>query len=365
MTVLPGVCPGALRTSMPGRIVPSSHQVSSRSKIGGSNAEEFRPPINETARLSSKGSAPMKNSQSASWHRYVASPKRATFPVGGPTEVVEMEMGQDDVGDVRRPDSEGGRFLMNEPGPLRNGMRAYSGVDEDETLAAAHEETTHLNGQHSVVVQELGVLEPILIGLVEQSRRRHRQTPVGDTLDRHRPYLHAADHSAEGAQVTGSARWFSPLETSHRGSPRREFMARGRTGSGRGHLEAEGNQSRPVAESVSSAARGSRLEGVLSSFAERGPYARRKKAARCDPRGRGRRARISNGLWPAPLRRRSSPAAPEELGCPLDLARPSDDHCRRLQGVSAAPEVAAQCGRSRPLRRLQGCVSEPGPGRRR
>ena len=69
MTVLPGVWPGALRTSIPGRIVPSPLHVSSRSNIGGSNSDEVRPPINETARVSSKGLVPMKNSQSASWHR--------------------------------------------------------------------------------------------------------------------------------------------------------------------------------------------------------------------------------------------------------------------------------------------------------
>ena len=52
------------------------------------------------------------------------------------------------------------------------------------------------------------------------------------------------------------------------------------------------------------------------------------------------RARISHGLWLTPLRRRSSSAAPSSSVAVLGLAVPTDDHRRRLEGVSAAPEVA-------------------------
>ncbi len=42
----------------------------------------------------------------------------------------------------------------------------------------ADEKAAELEGQHSVVIQELGVLEPVLVALVEQETRRHRKASV-------------------------------------------------------------------------------------------------------------------------------------------------------------------------------------------
>ena len=93
-------------------------------------------------------------------------------------------------------------------------MWAYPGVDQRQTVAGAHQEPAHLDGEHPVAVQELRVLQPILVGLVEQSRRGNREAPVGDAVDRHGPYLHVADQGAEGACVLRleTQRW-SPDET--------------------------------------------------------------------------------------------------------------------------------------------------------
>ena len=52
------------------------------------------------------------------------------------------------------------------------------------------------------------------------------------------------------------------------------------------------------------------------------------------------RARISHGLWLAPLRRRSSSAAPRSSVAVSALAVSTDDGGGGLERVSAAPEIA-------------------------
>ena len=84
------------------------------------------------------------------------------------------------------------------PGAFRNGIWTYTGIHQDKMFIGAHKETSHLDRKHSVVVQELGVLEPILVGLVEQRGRWDGEAPIRDTLDRHGPYLHAVDRTFRG-----------------------------------------------------------------------------------------------------------------------------------------------------------------------
>jgi hypothetical protein len=64
------------------------------------------------------------------------------------------------------------------PGPIGDQSRAQAGIDEDETFAGAYEKTAELEGEHSVLIQELGVLDPVLVALVEQQTWRHWKASV-------------------------------------------------------------------------------------------------------------------------------------------------------------------------------------------
>ena len=94
MMVLPGVWPGAAMVSIPGNSGPLPSHGSTRSSIGASflvapgvRADEM-PPV---ALVTAVGGVRE--------HDLAMS--------GGPAHVVEVEMGQDDVGDVGRADAFG------------------------------------------------------------------------------------------------------------------------------------------------------------------------------------------------------------------------------------------------------------------
>ena len=99
-------------------------------------------------------------------------------------------------------------------------MWAYSGIDECQAIPTAHEEAAHLDGQHPIRVEELGVLEPILIALVEQERRWRLQAPIRDALDRQGTDLHVADDSAEVVPVARRRGRDIITKRVHRDSPR-------------------------------------------------------------------------------------------------------------------------------------------------
>ena len=89
-----------------------------------------------------------------------------------------MEVSQYDVCDLGRLHTEGIQVLHEPPRPCWVAIGAYSGIDQCETVTAPHKESTHFDGQHALFVQELRVLEPVLIGLVEHERRGCLETPV-------------------------------------------------------------------------------------------------------------------------------------------------------------------------------------------
>ncbi len=69
-----------------------------------------------------------------------------------------MEMSEDDIGDLRRVDPQSLEIFHEPSRPPGSGMWAQSGIDECQAVPAAHEEPAHLDGQHPIRVEELGVL---------------------------------------------------------------------------------------------------------------------------------------------------------------------------------------------------------------
>jgi hypothetical protein len=136
--------------------------------------------------------------------------EESAFSIGGPSQMVEMEMGQYDVGDLRGLDTKGGQVSHEHPGSFRISMRTDACVHENNMFATAHEETAHFDGQHSVRVEEPGMLEPILVGLIEQGRWWHRKAAVRNAFDCHGPYLHGATIVPRASRTRG----LKPLQLS-------------------------------------------------------------------------------------------------------------------------------------------------------
>ncbi len=86
---------------------------------------------------------------------------------------------------------------------------------------------------------------------------------------------------------------------------------------------------------------GGRLEGVLPSRGQRRPRARQETAARCDPRCRNARALP----WLAADAGAATEfvGSAEQFGRRHELAVPTDDYRRRVEGVSAARRRCRTC----------------------
>ena len=84
--------------------------------------------------------------------------EQTTLPVGGPAEVIKVQVSQYDIRDFGWLHSQG-RQVPHEPArPIWISVWTNSSVDDGETLTGPNEEPAHFDRQHSVVVQELGVL---------------------------------------------------------------------------------------------------------------------------------------------------------------------------------------------------------------
>ena len=94
-------------------------------------------------------------------------------PLRGPADVVEMEVGEDDVGDVGRFDPLGGE-TREKPSSLEAVVvdPANPGVDEYDPLAGparAHQETAHRQLENAVVAQETPVRSPRVLPFAREA----------------------------------------------------------------------------------------------------------------------------------------------------------------------------------------------------
>lgn len=115
--------------------------------------------------------------------------------VGCPSEMIEMEVREHDVGHIRRLHTRGRQVLHERARPGRIGIRSDPGIDHREAVSTPHEEAAHLEGQQAFLIEELAVLLPLLVGLVEHERRRRLEAPVGDAFDGDRADLHRTDRN--------------------------------------------------------------------------------------------------------------------------------------------------------------------------
>ena len=76
--------------------------------------------------------------------------EKSLFSVRSPAQVVEMKMGQHDVGDFGRVDSLGGQVSHECPCALRISIWANPGIDEHKMFTTTQEESAELNGQHAI-----------------------------------------------------------------------------------------------------------------------------------------------------------------------------------------------------------------------
>ena len=102
-----------------------------------------------------------------------------------PSDVVEVQMRVEDVGDVVRGVAEGVERLHELAAHLRVALDVvHPDVDERETARPPDEEPAHRHLELGVGVQELLVRRPVLFGrLREEHRRRDDEAPVDDGKD--------------------------------------------------------------------------------------------------------------------------------------------------------------------------------------
>ena len=78
--------------------------------------------------------------------------------------MVEVEVGEHDVGDVRRRHAVGGQ-AVEEPAAVEQALDTPDpGVDQDDVVAAPDEESAQGELDPAVVGEELPVLRPLLVG---------------------------------------------------------------------------------------------------------------------------------------------------------------------------------------------------------
>ena len=82
-----------------------------------------------------------------------------------------MEVGENDIGHVLRRHAQRREVLHKRPRPLRIGVGTDAGVHQGQPVPLRTEEPTHLDGQQAAVIEELRMLAPLLLGLVEQRGR--------------------------------------------------------------------------------------------------------------------------------------------------------------------------------------------------
>ena len=80
--------------------------------------------------------------------------------LGGPSDVVAVQVGEDDIGDGARSHAEGGQALEQAAGRQGGVVRPGSGVDQGQVAGAADEESPELERQISLRVEEMAVRLP-------------------------------------------------------------------------------------------------------------------------------------------------------------------------------------------------------------
>ena len=104
--------------------------------------------------------------------------------------MIEMEVREHDIGHLAGRGAESRQALHEHARAGGIGVRADAGVDERETVPTPDEKATHVHREAPLLIEELAVLLPLELGLVEHVLRSCLEAPVRHAVDGYIADLH-------------------------------------------------------------------------------------------------------------------------------------------------------------------------------